>query len=347
MLDNPQKVAEAIPDFQVGTDVARLLARPDDFLKCEFHDLNESPSITEHCDYRPDISPDRRNATPSRIVCWRIQNHFTNVASIKSSRTSNFLRSTNSIRSERPNIQTLVFCSSLRSANHIAELLVNRLPASNNATKHFSEWLSEHYHPDWVVPKALECGVGVHHGKLPRSIAQQMVRYFDEGKMKILLCTSTLIEGVNTKAKNEVVYDNKIANKKIDHFTFNNIKGRSGRMFQHFIGNVYLFDPPPQQTLPFVDFPFVTQGEDVPTDLLVEIELDDLSKESQERMQPVFDQTDLPLSVIKMNEGIDPFWQIELAQAIANDPATMSANLSWSGFPTSPQTSKACLRFFL
>ena len=136
------------------------------------------------------------------------------------------------------NEPTLVFCGSPARANKIAERLVEELFEAHQQESDLADWLAENYHPDWIVAKALRCGIGIHHGKLPRSIAQQMVRLFDEGRISKLICTSTLIAGVNTKAKNVVVFDNKIANKKIDHFTFNNIKGRSGRMFKHFIGRV-------------------------------------------------------------------------------------------------------------
>ena len=81
--------------------------------------------------------------------------------------------------------------------------------------------------------------------------------------IRYLVCTSTLIEGVNTKAKNVVIYDNKINKSSIDFFTFNNIKGRSGRMGQHYIGHVYLFDTPPSDPLPLVDIPVFSEPDNL------------------------------------------------------------------------------------
>jgi hypothetical protein len=69
---------------------------------------------------------------------------------------------------------------------------------------------------------------------------------------------------VNTKAKNVVVFDNQIARRKYDFFTYNNILGRSGRMFQHFIGHVYVFRNPPAEQLPLIDVPVFTQPDDAP-----------------------------------------------------------------------------------
>ena len=49
-------------------------------------------------------------------------------------------------------------------------------------------------------------------------------------------------------------------------------------MFQHFIGHVYIFNAPPQEELPFVDFPFYSQGENVPESLLIQLDKDDLKE---------------------------------------------------------------------
>ena len=116
-------------------------------------------------------------------------------------------------------------------------------------------WVAENYHPDWHFVKALRKGIGVHHGRIPRALAHYVVSAFNSDAIRFLVCTSTLIEGVNTKAKNVIIYDDKINKKSIDFFTFNNIKGRSGRMGQHYIGHVYLFNPAPTDPLPFVDIP--------------------------------------------------------------------------------------------
>jgi hypothetical protein len=195
-------------------------------------------------------------------------------------------------------------------------------------------WIGATFHPDWVFGKALEKGIGIHHGRLPRSLAQFIVRAFNEDRIRYLVCTSTLIEGVNTKAKNVVVWHNKIANRAIDHFTFNNIKGRSGRMFKHFVGNVYLFDDPPHEELPFVDFPFFTQNETTPAALLVQMDEDDLTDESQNRMVHYADQDKLSLSVIKQNSSIDPDDQIALAEYIAANASSLWHEFAWNGFPT-------------
>ena len=247
------------------------------------------------------------------------------------------------------NEATLIYCASPASARRVATALI----ASNDETPfedvlECSEWMSDNYHPDWVVARALKHGIGVHHGKVPRALSQYSVRAFNEGHLKYLVCTSTLIEGVNTKAKNVIIYDNRVATRKFDFFTFNNIRGRSGRMFHHFVGRVFLFSAPPQDDLPFVDVPLVNQGEDTPDSFLIHLEDDFLVDESKLRMRALHNSAYLSIEVMRSNSGIDPSAQIELAKEIHQNFDHLRM-LSWRGFPDYEQLKFSCeliWRFF-
>lgn len=228
---------------------------------------------------------------------------------------------------------TLIYCASPASARRVATALIGAgVGKANSSTLEASEWLGEHYHPDWVVARALSHGIGVHHGKVPRAIAQYAVRAFNQNKIKFLVCTSTLIEGVNTKAKNVVIYDNRVATRKFDFFTFNNICGRSGRMRHHFVGRVYLFNQPPQEDLPVVNVPLITQGEEAPASLLIQLDEPILKEASRARIAEFQNSPYLSLETIRSNVGIDPKAQIEVAKAIAEDKGAQLA-LAWRGFP--------------
>ena len=166
--------------------------------------------------------------------------------------------------------QTLIYCKSLPQVNAVGEcLLAGGVSGATPDTGNAGDWLGREFHPDWILPRALQAGIAIHYGPLPRSIAHEMVRLFNDGRIQFLICTSTLIEGVNTKAKNVIIFDNMIAKQKLDYFTFNNIKGRSGRMFEHFVGRVFRFHEEPQAELPFVDFPLHTQDANTPESLLI------------------------------------------------------------------------------
>jgi hypothetical protein len=238
---------------------------------------------------------------------------------------------------------TLIFCKSPARVNAVAHALLDggvgvRTPELAPA----AAWAGRHYHQDWVFGKALDQGIGIHHGKLPRALAQYVVRMFNELKLQFLICTSTLIEGVNTKAKNVIIFDNKIAQEKIDFFTFNNIKGRSGRMFEYFVGHVYLFNDPPMERLPFVDFPLLTQDPDTPDSLLVQMDDKDLVGSSRERMREYREEGILPLSVLRENSSVEPDAQIRLARHLLSDPKRWSTALNWSRYPNGSQLEAVC-----
>lgn len=238
---------------------------------------------------------------------------------------------------------TLIFCRSPARVNEVARAMLQAsIGSSAPELKPAADWSARHYHPDWIFGQALAHGIGIHHGKLPRALAQFVVRMFNELRVRFLICTSTLIEGVNTKAKNVIVFDNKIAREQIDFFTFNNIKGRSGRMFEHFVGHVYVFNDPPSEQLPFVDFPIFTQDRTTPDSLLMQIEPEDLKPHSQERMKKYLAQDILPLSVLRENGSIDPDAQIRLARHLLADARRFSALLNWRSFPTSVQLEAVC-----
>jgi len=113
-------------------------------------------------------------------------------------------------------------------------------------------------------------------------------------------------------------------------------------MFQYFIGNVYIFNAPPQEELPFVDFPFYSQGDDVPDSLLIQLDDVDLKDSSRERLNEYFSQNTLPIELIKMNSAVSPSSQIELANHISQLEQDDLQNLLWDGFPKYKQLDFCC-----
>lgn len=238
---------------------------------------------------------------------------------------------------------TLIYCKSLPQVNSVAEtLLASDVQGIAVKTEPAADWLSHEFHPDWILPRALRAGIAIHYGPLPRSIAHEMVRFFNGGRIQFLVCTSTLIEGVNTKAKNVIIFDNMIARENLDYFTFNNIKGRSGRMFEHFVGRVFQFHEEPQPELPFVDFPLHSQGENTPESLLIQIDEEDLEEQARERIGTTVEGSPLPIYVLRENHGIEPGAQIALAEEILSDLRRYNALLAWSNLPKYRQLGACC-----
>lgn len=238
------------------------------------------------------------------------------------------------------NGQTLIFCQSNNSAYKLGADIEQELSKNecNQDVYDFVCWLEQNYSPKWTFVKLLRKGIGVHHAGLPRSIARYVLNLFNEGKIKFLLCTNTIIEGVNTNAKNMIIYDHKIATKNFDRFTFNNICGRAGRMFKHYVGNVYLngaFDY--QESLPIVDIPVLGQQSSMPETLLLGMYESDLSDESKERLKYLHAQNILPYDIIKKHNSIYSQNILNCADEIRQHVNEYNPLLNWKSLPEKTQ----------
>ncbi|MCO5295079.1 MAG: DEAD/DEAH box helicase [Homoserinimonas sp.] len=230
---------------------------------------------------------------------------------------------------------TLVFVSSPSRAGQLA----NEIPAQNvdAFVEEVAAWIGENYDPDWHVATALSHGVGTHTGPMPRSIQRAMIRLFAQRRIDRLVCTTTLIEGVNTVARNVILYDKKINRRPIDFFTFSNIRGRAGRMFKHFVGRVISYGPPPDRQEALVDVPIESQSSAASLATLVQLRPEELSSDSVERLAPVLEQRELSLDTIRRNRGLDPERQIAAAIRMRQASDAEFANWSWNGIPTNDQ----------
>jgi rhodanese-related sulfurtransferase len=246
---------------------------------------------------------------------------------------------------------TLVYCQSPRRVRDVAAALLEAgITSDEPKLQSAYKWIGDEYHEQWLFARSLQRQIGMHHGRLPRTLAQFVVKAFNDGLLRFLVCTSTLIEGVNTKAKNVIVFDNKVAKSKFDYFTYNNILGRSGRMFQHFVGRLYIFHEPPAEELPLVDIPVLTQPDDTPDSLLMQISEEDLLPASRAKISDILNHPDIPGDVLRASKGVDPRAQIRLAQEIRSQAALYHPLLNWTRTPSWDQLVAVCeiiWRFFV
>lgn len=144
--------------------------------------------------------------------------------------------------------KSLIYAGSYPGVDSVATLLIDNANKEDSPLlSEFSSWLATNYHPNWKLTNLVKRGAGIHTGQLHRSLSQIQVRLFEEAKggLQTLVSTSSIIEGVNTSAENVIVWSNRKGQLKLDDFTYRNIIGRGGRMFRHFVGNIYLLEEPP------------------------------------------------------------------------------------------------------
>jgi hypothetical protein len=140
------------------------------------------------------------------------------------------------------NWPALVFASSPDRANTLMRALTQTETTFGEGASNLANWIRGSYWHGWPLCDAVEQGVAVHHGRVPRALAARLVRDFNRGQVAVLICTSTLIEGVNTAARCVMIYDKKINKSSYDFFTFSNIRGRASRLGKHYVGRVMLFN---------------------------------------------------------------------------------------------------------
>lgn len=145
--------------------------------------------------------------------------------------------------------KTLLYCTTPAKANEYASKLAVAHKDVNNIElpkrmQLFLAHIRRTYDIDdsvnsWSLVKVLEKGFGMHHGKLPKYIQSEILNQFNHGTFNILFCTSTIVEGVNTSARNMVILNDKKGSELLTPFDIKNIKGRAGRYYHSFIGRIF------------------------------------------------------------------------------------------------------------
>lgn len=238
---------------------------------------------------------------------------------------------------------TLIYCQAPASANRVAEYLIQDAGLTPvPETQEIAAWISKHYHPEWNVARAIALGIGIHHGGVPRALQQYIVKLFNEGVIKRIICTSTMIEGVNTSAENVIIYDRRLKTSTFDYFTYKNISGRAGRMNKYFIGKVFMLEAPPIEQGLTVEYPIGHQDETSPIGLLMQLENEYLTDMSRDRLQEAYANPVLSPSTLIENRHIPIERQVEVAKTIISDLPDTQELLGWKGIPEPNQLNYIC-----
>lgn len=163
---------------------------------------------------------------------------------------------------------------------------------TNSILHEFIVWARNEIHEQWSVLKAIESGYLVHHGQLPLGIRMLQLDLFNNNSEKCyqrMLCTATLLEGVNTIAENIIITKPARGNNKdFDAFDFYNLVGRTGRLFQHYLGKAYYIKAPndsqylKEEALKSIEFELTSDSIDI-----------DINNNNYEKHQNFIDFLDL------------------------------------------------------
>jgi hypothetical protein len=126
-------------------------------------------------------------------------------------------------------------------AIQLAELFSDREPTAEQLA--LAELAKEAVHPNYVLSETVKRGVAFHYSNIPTQLRRAIEAAVSSGGIDFLVCTSTLLQGVNLPAKNIFMCaPEKGRTRPIESTDFWNLSGRAGRLRREFQGNIYLID---------------------------------------------------------------------------------------------------------
>lgn len=231
--------------------------------------------------------------------------------------------------------QTIIYCSSPKRVRCLSKQFASYLKEKQVAQtgNHYplSNWIKEFIADDWSLLTTLDYDIGIHDGALQKHITTSIIDYFNSGQIKYLFCTSTIIEGVNTSAKNIVYFDECKGSNRIDFFDYSNIKGRAGRMMVHYVGKIYNFNPPPEKSNIIIDIPFFQQ-DPIKDEVLIQLNENIIKDKNSEQYKNIAVIPQKEKEIIKRN-GLSVQGQKHIIEILWECIHVQYGKIAWSSYP--------------
>lgn len=138
----------------------------------------------------------------------------------------------------------LVYATGPVDAEKVASQLTAGIKAKPSSTlKDLSKFIKDHIHPEYGLAAMVLHGVSFHYGRMPTLLREALEGAFRSGKIRYLVCTTTLFQGVNLPARS-VFINTPTRGKGVSLETAHlwNFAGRAGRLGKDLVGNVFLVD---------------------------------------------------------------------------------------------------------
>lgn len=140
----------------------------------------------------------------------------------------------------------IVYANGPGDAEQIALLIAERLirpPTPNRIA--LAQLAAETVHRSYALGACARKGVAFHYSNMPTQVRQAVEQAVADGDVDYLVCTTTLLQGVNLPAKNLFLCKpEKGDHEPLESVDFWNLAGRAGRLLKEFQGNIFLIDYP-------------------------------------------------------------------------------------------------------
>ena len=143
------------------------------------------------------------------------------------------------------NAQNIIFAPTSKGARKIAMSLTS---TNNQIEEELIEYYQNTIHKNYVLCETLKRGVAFHHGKLPVHVRRTLERAISEKKIQNVVCTTTLLQGVNLPAQNVFIRNPHLYISKgkdtseLTNYEMANLRGRAGRLLKDYIGRTFVMD---------------------------------------------------------------------------------------------------------
>jgi len=144
-----------------------------------------------------------------------------------------------------PNGGNLIYANGAAEAEKNARILydLQLKDAEDERLDELIKLVKKTIHVQYDLVTALKRRIAFHYGNMPLIIKNEIEKLFKAGCIKYLVCTSTLMEGVNLPAKSIFVRaPQKGRNTPMNAVDFWNLAGRAGRQGKEFQGNIICID---------------------------------------------------------------------------------------------------------
>lgn len=209
--------------------------------------------------------------------------------------------------------QSLIYVGDKRGVESKAKLIANALPELEDTTG-LVDYLETTFSKEWSLVKCLKRGVAYHHAGIPKFVQIEIVDSFNEGELQAIVCSPTLIEGVNTSAKQVIICDSDKGGDPLTDFDVKNINGRAGRFLYHFIGrSIALTNLPQSQEEKIIEFSLFDKV--LSDDEVIQVDKEDLKAKNLERrnqLETTLSAQRIPIELIKKNKFIPVENQVSL-----------------------------------
>ena len=152
----------------------------------------------------------------------------------------------------------LIYANRAYDAEKNSQILFDVLPDEysniSDDIRELIDLVRKTIHPKFGLVKVLRKKIAFHYGNMPLIVRQEIERLFKKGDIHFIICTSTLLEGVNLPAKSIFIRKptRGIGNPMNDG-DFWNLAGRAGRWGKEFQGNVVCVEPDTWESKPATD----------------------------------------------------------------------------------------------